>query len=251
MLNSVTVGSYYPVKSKVHFMNPISKILCTLLFVIMTFLCSDPRLMLLLTMLSILMLEIAHLPKKILLKTFKSIKTLSILMVIIYYFIGTDLETILNIILRLFNIVLYTTILTLTTPPTELTYGLQKAFFPLKIIGLPINKMALSISLAIRFIPTIIDQGNKILKSQASRGIDYYASKLNGKFIAIKSMILPMFILTIRKADKLSLAMQVRLYDLNSKRTNFKVASWSFFDTFLLLIHLGILGLIIARMVMK
>ncbi len=251
MLNDVVIGSYYPVKSKVHFMNPVSKVLCTILYIIMIFLCQDVRLMLLLMLLSVLMIEIAHLPKSIYLRTFRSLKFLIILMIIIYYFIGTDIETVLNMILRLINIVLYTTILTLTTPPTEITYGLQKALSPLKLLGIPINKMSLSISLALRFIPTIIDQGNKILKSQASRGIDYYASGIKGKFTAVKSMLLPMFILTIRRADTLSEAMQIRLYNINSKRTNFRINKWGFFDTFLFLIHLGILVLIVARLVIK
>ncbi len=251
MLNDIVIGSYYPVKSKVHFMNPVSKVLCTILYIIMIFLCQDIRLMLLLMLLSVLMVEIAHLPKSIYLRTFRSLKFLILFMIIIYYFVGTDLETVVNMILRLINIVLYTTILTLTTPPTEITYGLQKALSPLKLLGIPINKMSLSISLALRFIPTIIDQGNKILKSQASRGIDYYASGIKGKFTAVKSMLLPMFILTIRRADTLSEAMQIRLYNINSKRTNFRINKWGFFDTFLFLIHLGILILIVVRLVIK
>lgn len=251
MLNNFIIGSYYPVKSKIHFMNPVSKILCTIIYIAMTFLCQDVKLMLLLTLLAILMIEMAHLPKSIYFRTLRSLKFIIILMVIIYYIIGTDLETVLNMTFRLINIVLYTTILTLTTPPTELTYGLQVALSPLKIIGVPVNRMSLSISLALRFIPTIIDQGNKILKSQASRGIDYYASSIKGKFTAIKSMLLPMFILTIRRADTLSEAMQVRLYNINSKRTNFRINKWGIFDTFLFLLHLGILVIIIVRMIIK
>ena len=79
---------------------------------------------------------------------------------------GLGIDNILMTIMRLIGIVLYTTVITLTTPPTEITYGLQKVFSPLNLIGLPVNKISLSISLALRFIPTIIDQGNKILKSQ-------------------------------------------------------------------------------------
>lgn len=251
MLNNVVIGSYYPVKSKVHFMNPVSKILCTILYILMTFLCQDIKLMLLLTFLAILMVEIARLPKSLYLRTFRSLKFIILFMIIIYYFLGTNLDTVLNMVFRLINIVLYTSILTLTTPPTEITYGLQKALAPLKLVGIPINKMSLSISLALRFIPTIIDQGNKILKSQASRGIDYYASNIKGKFVAIKSMLLPMFILTVRRADTLSEAMQVRLYNINLKRTNFRINKWGLFDTFLFLIHLGILVLIVAKLVIK
>ena len=251
MLNKVAIGRYYPIKSKVHLMNPIAKIICTILFVAMTFLCHDIRLMVLLAFICVLMIELARLPRILYLKSFSSLKFLFLFLLVIYYFLGSDLETILNMCLRLYLIVIYTSILTLTTPPNEITYALQVVMAPLKLIGIPVNKMALSISLALRFIPTIIDQGNKIMKSQASRGIDYYASKLSGKLLAIKSMILPMFILTIRRADLLAEAMEVRLYDINAKRTIFRANKTTFFDFFLVTIHLGILILIIARMVIK
>lgn len=251
MLNNIVIGSYYPTKSKIHSMNPVSKILCTIVYIIMTFLCHDIGLMALLFLLVCLMVEMAHLPKKVYLKTFKSLRLIIVLMAILYYIIGTDLESVGLMILRLISIVLYTTVLTLTTPPNEITYGMQVVMSPLKIIGIPVNKMALSISLALRFIPTIIDQANKILKSQASRGIDYYASNIEGKIIAIKSMLLPMFILTIRRADILAESMQIRLYNINSKRTNFRINRWHLFDTFLFLIHLGILVLIVSKMVIK
>ena len=156
---------------------------------------------------------------------------------------------ILGEILRVINIVLYTSVLTLTTPPTEITYGLQKVLSPLRILGIRVKKLSLSLTFALRFIPMFLDEGNRILKTQASRGIDYYASGIKGKFLAVKSMLIPMYIQTVHKIDLMAESMQVRLYNINNKRTNFKKAKWGFFDTFLLLIHLGILGLIIARMV--
>lgn len=249
MLNKIVIGSYYPVKSKIHFMNPVVKIICTILFIIILFLCNDIRLMLLLALICIFLLEMAYLPRMIYLKTFSSIKYLMLFMIVIYYFMGTNIEIALNMCLRLYIIVIYTTIITLTTTPNDITYGLKVVFSPLKLLGVPVNKLSFSISLALRFIPSIIEQGNKIMKSQASRGIDYYASNLSGKFLSIKSMLLPMFILTIRRADSLAETMEVRLYDINSKRTNFNEKKCGFFDIFLLLIHFGILFLLLARMV--
>lgn len=249
MLNKVVIGSYYPIRSKIHFMNPIVKIICTVLFIILTFLCHDIRLMSLLTLICIFLLEMANLPRMIYLKTFSGLKYLMLFMIIIYYFMGTNIEVVLNMCLRLYLIVLYTTIITLTTTPNDITYGLKVLLSPLKLLGVPVNKLSFSISLALRFIPTIIEQGNKIMKSQASRGIDYYASNLSGKILAIKSMILPMFILTIKRADSLAEAMEIRLYDINGKRTNFHEKKCGFFDILLLSIHFGILFLLIARMV--
>ena len=169
---------------------------------------------------------------------------------IINLIVGSNLSVTIITLLRLIYVLLYTSILTLTTPPTEITYGLEKLFLPLKLIGIPVNKMALSISLALRFIPTIIDQGNKIIKSQASRGIDYYNSNLKGKILAIKSLIIPMFALSIKKADDLADSMEVRLYNVNSKRINFRQNKWHFYDTFLVLMHLGLFILIMKEVVL-
>ena len=136
MLNNIVIGSYYPVKSKVHFMNPVSKIICTILYITMTFLCQDVRLMLLLTLLSVLMVEMAHLPKSLYLRTLRSLKFIIILTVIIYYMVGTDLETVLNMVFRLINIVLYTTILTLTTRITSYNVCYTKLLRPVRHLRL-------------------------------------------------------------------------------------------------------------------
>lgn len=247
MLNKVMIGRYYPIRSLVHQMNPLSKIICTLLFVVMSFLSFDIRFNVLISFLLILMLLNTKVPLKVYLKTLLSIKWLLLFIIIINFIVGSTLQITIITLLRLIYIVLYTSILTLTTPPTEITYGLEKFFFPLKIIGIPVNRMALSISLALRFIPTIIDQGNKILKSQASRGIDYNNSNINGKLMAIRSLIIPMFILSFKKADDLADAMEVRLYNIDGKRVNFRQNKWGFYDTFLVLIHLAIFILIIVK----
>lgn len=186
-------------------------------------------------------------PMKIYIKTILSIKWLLLFILIINLILRTNLQVTIITALRLVYIVLYTSILTLTTPPTEITYGLEKFFSPLRLIGIPVNKMALSISLALRFIPTIIDQGNKIIKSQASRGIDYYNSNFRGKILAIKSLIIPIFVLSIKRADDLADAMEVRLYNINNKRTNFRQNRWGVYDTFLVLMHLALFILIVKE----
>lgn len=250
MLNKVMIGRYYPIDSLVHKMNPLAKMICVLLFIIMSFLTFDIRFNVLLLVLLILMLNNTKVPFKIYLRTIFSIKWLLLFILIINLIVGSNLSVTIITLLRLIYVLLYTSILTLTTPPTEITYGLEKLFLPLKLIGIPVNKMALSISLALRFIPTIIDQGNKIIKSQASRGIDYYNSNLKGKILAIKSLIIPMFALSIKKADDLADSMEVRLYNVNSKRINFRQNKWHFYDTFLVLMHLGLFILIMKEVVL-
>jgi len=247
MLNNLVLGRYQNGNSKIHYMHPLSKIICTILFVIMVLICNNIKLMVLLSGLAILLIEMANISRSIYLKSINSLKFILVFILIINLILKVDLIITIISMLRLIVIVLYTSILTLTTSPTEITYGLELLFSPLKLIGIPVNKMALSISLALRFIPTLIDQGNKILKSQASRGIDYYNSNLKGKFIAIKSMIIPMFVITLKKADDLADTMAVRLYNVNEKRTNFRINKWYFFDTYMVIIHVVILTLIIYK----
>lgn len=247
MLNKIMIGRYYPVNSQVHKMNPLAKIICILLFVVMIFFTYDIKFNIIISILVILMLLNTKVPIKIYFKTILSIKWLLLFIFIINLILGFNLQVTIITVLRLVYIVLYTSILTLTTPPTEITYGLEKFFSPLRLIGIPVNKMALSISLALRFIPTIIDQGNKIIKSQASRGIDYYNSNLQGKILALKSLIIPIFVLSIKRADDLADAMEVRLYNINNKRTNFRQNRWGLYDTFLVIIHLSLFILIVKE----
>lgn len=247
MLNNNIIGKYYPVNSNIHNMNPLSKIICTIVFIIMCFLANTASLNIILLLLTIIMILNANIPFTIFSKTIKSLKFLLLFLLIINIILKTSVETTIVILLRIILIVLYTSILTLTTPPTEITYGLEKIFSPLKLIGIPVKKMALFITQILRFIPTLIDQANKILKSQASRGLDYKNSNLKNKFIIIKSMIIPMFVLSLRKANMLAESMEVRLYNIDKKRVNFRQNRWGVFDTYLCLMHLLFLAVIIKK----
>lgn len=247
MLNNVAIGRYYSINSPMHSLNPIIKIISTLLFVISVFfadtLTSNLGLFFIITFMTVS----SKVPSSVYFKTLKSLRGLLIALFIINIIMGVGVKETAIILVRLIFIVIYTSMLTLTTSPTEITYGLEKVFSPLKIIKIPVNKMALSLSLAIRFIPTILDQADKILKSQASRGIDYNNSKIKGKFMALNAMLYPMFILSIKRADDLADAMEVRLFSINSKRTNYRINKVKIFDILVLLLHIGIIFLAISK----
>lgn len=243
MLNNITLGKYYAVDSLIHRINPITKTICTILFIISVFFANNLTLNVCLLVLMLLMMSLSKVPMAVYFKTIFSLKWLMVILFLVNYLTGVSLQMSVFILVRLVFVVLYTAILTLTTAPTEITYGLEKVFFPLKLIGIPVNKMALSISIALRFIPTIIDQSNRILKSQASRGIDYYNSKINGKFMALKAMIIPMFNLSIKRADELADAMEVRLFSIKGKRTNYRINKFGLFDVIIILVHISILCL--------
>ncbi len=247
MLSNIMVGRYYPLSSKIHNMNPLSKIICTIIFTLLMFLTNDLVFIGLITIFVLLIILMSNLPFKIYFGAVKSLKFLIIFIIIINFIFKINFTVTVITIARLILVVLYTTVLTLTTPPTELTYGLEKFFTPLRLIGISINKMALSLSLALRFIPTIIDQANKIMKAQTCRGIDYTSFKIKDKLIGLKSLMLPMFIYSFKRADELTNSMELRLYNINKKRTNFRMNKWSFFDTYMLLIHTIILLLLVIR----
>ena len=247
MLNNITIGKYYPVRSRVHLMNPLSKIICTITFVLMCLFANSMLMNAMLFILVMLMIMNSHIPVKYFFKTVRSLRFILLFTIIFNMLLNIYFETTLIMLSRLILLVLYTSILTLTTPPTEITYGLEKFLSPLKAFKIPVNRMALSISIALRFIPTIIDEGNKILKSQACRGIDYNSSNIKDKFVAIKALIIPMFVLTIKRADELGDAMEVRLFSIYRKRTNFRQNKWGFYDTYLVAIHVVLMITLIAR----
>lgn len=247
MLNNIMIGKYYPIRSRVHLMNPLSKIICTMTFVLMTLFANSMLMNAMLFILVILMIFNSHIPFKYFFKTIKSLRYIILFIIIISMIFNIYFETLLIMISRLILLVLYTSILTLTTPPTEITYGLEKFLSPFKIFRFPVNRMALTISIALRFIPTIIDEGDKILKSQACRGIDFNTSNIKDKLVAIKSLIIPMFVLTIKRADELAEAMEVRLFSIHKKRTNFRQNSWGFYDTYLVSIHIVLMITLITR----
>lgn len=247
MLNNITIGKYYPVRSRVHLMNPLSKIICTITFVLMCLFANSMLMNAMLFILVMLMIINSHIPVKYFFKTIRSLRFILLFTIIFNMLLNIYFETTLIMLSRLILLVLYTSILTLTTPPTEITYGLEKFLSPLKVFKVPVNRMALSISIALRFIPTIIDEGNKILKSQACRGIDYNSSNIKDKFVAIKALIVPMFVLTIKRADELADAMEVRLFSIYRKRTNFRQNKWGFYDTYLVSIHVVLMFTLIAR----
>lgn len=242
------IGRYIPFDSKIHNMNSISKIICLLLFLILLFL-NDYILLSLLTMLTIGMMILSKIPIKIYLKSISSLKVLIIFLLLITLIFKGSWLLITITIIKLVLGILYTMVITYTTSKSEITYGLEKVFEPLNYLKIPVKQMALVLTLALRFIPNIFEQTEKIMKSQASRGIDFRHTNLKGKVIAIASMMVPMFLLTSKKAETVADIMEVRLYNYKAKRTNYRFNSWTKFDDNMILIHVALLTYFLIRMI--
>lgn len=125
-----------------------------------------------------------------------------------------------TVILRILSLVFVSSLLTLTTKPSDLTNGIESLLKPLKKIGINVSIFAMMISIALRFIPTLINEANKILKAQASRGVDFKESKFREKITQIISLLIPMFVIAYKRAGDLAEAMEARGYVPNSERTS-------------------------------
>ncbi len=136
----------------------------------------------------------------------------------------------LYIVVRLTFMIIITTILTATTKPLDLTLGIEKLLHPFEKIGLPAHIIAMMISIALRFIPTLIEETQRIMNAQASRGVDLEEGSLKEKVSAILALIVPLFVSAFDRADQLANAMEARGYDPQKKRTRYKVLKMTGLD---------------------
>ena len=134
------------------------------------------------------------------------------------------------IILRLVLMIALMMVLTSTTTPMNLTYAFEWYMTPLKVIKVPVHAIAMTLSIALRFIPTLLDEADRIMKAQASRGVDFTHGRLIKRFKAITSLIIPLFVSAIDRSEELSNAMEARGYDPNAKRTRYRILRFSWRD---------------------
>ena len=134
------------------------------------------------------------------------------------------------IILRLMMMICLTMILTATTKPMDLTYAFEWYMYPLKAIRFPVSEIAMTLSIALRFIPTLLDETDRIMKAQASRGVDFQHGLLIKRMRAVISLIIPLFVSAIERSEELSNAMEARGYDPKAKRTKYRLLRFHWQD---------------------
>lgn len=146
------------------------------------------------------------------------------------------------VVLRIVSLLFLSSTLTLTTKPTDLNHGLEKLAKPLKAIGIKVSILTMMISIALRFIPTLINEANKILKAQASRGVDFKEGRLKDKINQIISLLIPMFVISYKRAYDLADAMEARGYIPEGERTTINLLRLKFMDYFSIILAFGLLG---------
>jgi len=151
----------------------------------------------------------------------------------------------LYIMIRLTLMIIITTLLTVSTKPMDLTLGIEDLLSPFKRIGLPSHEIAMMISIALRFIPTLIDETNRIMKAQASRGVDLKEGSFKEKIMAILSLIVPLFVSSFQRAEELADAMEARGYVVAQFRTRYKQLKPTYRDAVMMCCVLIVLGVII------
>lgn len=242
MLNNISLNNYVDRKTFIYKLNTICKLISLFLFLLITL--NTENIYIHISYLIYLFFLI--LISKILIKDYlKSIKHVLYLLIGIFIiniiFQTTFLENAINIF-KIIEIVIYTSIITMTTSESEMINGISTILKPLKIFKININKLAFIFTFTIRFIPIIIDQINIILKTLLSRGINTKKNKL----IILKSIIIPTFNLSIKKADNLADSMEVRMYDINNEKTNYTYNKWSIKDTLIMIIYISILIIVLG-----
>ena len=150
-----------------------------------------------------------------------------------------------KILLRLIMMIELTMVLTSSTKPLDLTYALEWYMSPLKVIHFPAHEIAMTISIAIRFIPTLLEDTSRIMKSQESRGVSFSHGKLTKRVISLTSLIIPLFVSAFMRSDELANAMECRGYDPRGKRTRYRLLKAKWYDWLFLLFCAAVFGVLL------
>ncbi len=231
--------SYYNTQSDMHKMNVIYKFICMFLFICILLFFKSYTMLFVVTIYTLILIVSSNVPLKLYLNNIKIITILIIFVVLLNLIFNKNIDAMILSISKTILIVLYTSVIAVTTTRSEIVNGLETLFSPLNKIKIPVSNIALSFSLSIRFIPIILKQSNKVLKSQISRGLDLKGKSVKIKIQSLTSIIIAVFMLSFKKVDYISAIMKVRMYNIN--KCNIKNNSKSYFDLFMLSSHVLIL----------
>ena len=237
MLKNITIGQYFPGDSAVHNLDPRIKIISVIFYIASLFFMNNFYFYIPATILLLSIIFISRLPLNYILKGLKPIFILIILTFAINTFMTKGevafrlgpltatyegLRQASFMAIRLILLVIGTTVLTLTTSPILLTDGIESLLNPFKKIGLPAHELAMMMTIALRFIPTLLEETDKIMKAQMARGADFESGNLIKRAKSLIPLLVPLFISAFRRADELAMAMEARCYRGGENRTRMR-----------------------------
>lgn len=237
MISDITLGQFFPGSSFVHRLDPRTKIICALLFIVAVFVANNPAAFLLLTLSTILLVAVSRISFSVILKGVKPIvfivlftALLNVFMtkgegdpLVSFWIIRIYTEGIIRAVIMALRVTLLivgsSVLLTYTTSPISLTDGLESLLSPLKKIGVPVHTFAMMMSIALRFIPTLVEETEKIMNAQKSRGADFTSGSLVQRAKALIPLLVPLFVSSFKRAEELATAMECRCYRGDKNRT--------------------------------
>ncbi|MFV0255746.1 MAG: energy-coupling factor transporter transmembrane component T family protein [Erysipelotrichaceae bacterium] len=260
-MNNFALGRYLPGNSFIHKLDPRSKLIAMVFLVATIFIDVGYLGYLIVGFVILSCFFLSKIPFRMLIAAIKPMMFMMLFLLIINIFVfqkgavlwdlgfvqiyeGAIHQTI-YIIVRLVLLITTTTILTVTTKPLDLTLGLEILLKPLGKIKFPVHEFAMMISIALRFIPTILDEATKIMKAQKSRGVDFESGTLKEKLKTILSLIIPLFASAFQRAEDLANSMEARGYDPQAERTRYRQLKFRIAD-FLVIIFTGLLLVLIC-----
>lgn len=258
MLEKMIFGRFIPGQSFIHRLDPRSKLLFVLLFVFAVFLANNVITYALLLAFTLVVIAASRIRLYFLLNGLKPILILVIFTFFMHLFFTREggllvdlgilkiyeegLRQGIFISLRFLVLVLITSILTLTTSPISITDGMEDLLGPFKRLKLPVHELALMMSISLRFIPTLMDETDKILKAQLARGSDISSGTLKERVRAVIPLLVPLFVSAFKRAEDLAVAMEVRGYRGGEGRTRYRQLKWDFRDTTAMIVLVVLVG---------
>ena len=246
MIKDITIGQFFPGNSPIHKLDARTKIILTTVFIVFIFVCRNFWSLGLLGGFSVIVFLLTKLSPKLVLKSFKPLLPIVLLTTIlqIYYVKDGDILfewkfititdsgifTAVFIITRIFALLLISSLLTYTTAPTDLTDAIEKLLSPLKVLKVDVHTFAMMMTIALRFIPTLVDEIDRIMSAQKARGADFESGNLINRIKALFPIFIPLFISAFKRAIELTDAMSCRCYTGGDGRTRLRQMKMTYRD---------------------
>lgn len=238
MSSALIIGQYVPGNSFIHRLDPRTKITVVFFFVIVVFFANNVPSYSLLTLFALLSVLISRVPLRFILKGLLPVWFLIMFTFILHLFITKEGNLLIEwgfikiysggviqglaISLRFFLLILLTSLLTLTTTPIEITDAMEEMLHPLKKIKFPVHELALMMSISLRFIPTLMQETDKISRAQAARGVDFRTGPIKDRVMAVIPLLVPLFVSAFKRAEELAMAMEARGYQGGEGRSKLR-----------------------------
>ena len=261
MLKDITLGQYFPGTSFLHQLDPRCKIIATLIVIVAIFLAGSLPAYGLITVFILLCFFISHLPLKLILKSLKPLWVIIILTMGIHVFTtsGTVIWQwgILHITwegirqgalmtARLIYLIVFSSLLTYTTSPIVLTDGIEHLLNPFRRVGVPAHELAMMMTIALRFIPTLLEETDRIMKAQTARGANFTSGSIMQRGRNMIPLLVPLFVSAFRRADDLATAMEARCYRGGEGRTRMHELAYTSRDTIAMIVVIGLTAVLVA-----